>query len=42
MCLLFHFQCQKMEDDHQDMGGEGNQDHDDKALAIKNTKKPEA
>ena len=27
MCLLFHSQCQKMEDDHQDMGGEGNQDH---------------
>lgn len=42
MCLLFHSQRQKMEDDPQDLGGEGNQDHDDKAIVIKNTKKPEA
>ena len=27
MGLLFHSQRQKMEDDPQDMGGEGNQDH---------------
>ena len=29
-----------MEDDHQDMGGEGNHEHGDKAIVIKNTQKP--
>ena len=27
MCLLFHSQCNEIEDDPQDLGGEGNQDH---------------
>ena len=29
-----------MEDDHQDLGGEGNHEHGDKAIVIKNTQKP--
>ena len=40
MCLLFHSQRQKMEDDSQDLGGEGNHEHGDKAIVIKNTQKP--
>lgn len=40
MCLLFHSQCNEIEDDPQDLGGEGNQDHDEKALVIKNTQEP--
>ena len=29
-----------MEDDPQDLGGEGNHEHGDKAIVIKNTQKP--